>query len=56
MLVASKFEVHRDVVIDRVKEMTGVDMRSIARDADVAIVIEALEVLRHRGLSDSELL
>lgn len=48
--VAQKFRVHRDVVIDRVKELSGIDMRSITREGDVATVIDVLEDLRHRGL------
>ena len=50
MLVAQKFRVHRDVVIDRVRELSGVDMNSFAREADIATVIAVLEELRHRGV------
>jgi hypothetical protein len=50
MLVAQKFKVHRDVVLERVRERSGVDMSSIARDADIAAAITVLEDLRHRGV------
>lgn len=45
-----KFSVHRDVVLDRVREMTGVDMRAPTSAADVVAAIAALEALRWSGL------
>lgn len=50
MLVGQKSKVHREVVIERVKELSGVDMNAITSDADLAKVIAVLEELRLRGL------
>ncbi len=50
MLVAQKFKVHRDVVIERVRQLSGIDMNALTSDADLAGVMAVLEDLRHRGL------
>lgn len=49
MLVAQKFRVHRDVVIDRVRQESGIDMYAMTSD-DIVAVIALLEYLRFRGL------
>lgn len=50
MLIAQKFRVHRDVVLERVQVVSGVDMHAMKTDADIASVIALLEELRFRGL------
>jgi hypothetical protein len=50
MLVAQKFKVHRDVVIERVRQLSGIDMNAMTNDADLAGALTGLEDLRHRGL------
>ena len=49
-LVAQKFKVHRDVVVERVRALSGVDMNSIARDVDIVAAMAVLEDLRNRGV------
>jgi hypothetical protein len=49
MLVAQKFRVHRDVVIDRVRRESGIDMHAMTSD-DIVAAIALLEQLRFRGL------
>jgi hypothetical protein len=49
MLVAQKFRVHRDVVIARVRQESGIDMYAMTSD-DIVAVIALLEDLRFRGL------
>ena len=53
MLVAQKFRVHRDVVIDRVRRESGIDMHAMTTD-DIVAVIAFLEDLRFRGLEPGE--
>lgn len=52
MLIAQKFRVHRDVVIERVRELSGVDMHAMKTDEDIAKVIALLESLRFRGVHE----
>ena len=44
--VASRCKVHRDVIIERVRELTGVDLQAITSADDFEPVIAALERLR----------
>jgi len=50
MLIAQKFRVHRDVVIERVSQLSGLNMHAMTSDDDLAKVIAVLEELRLRGL------
>ena len=50
MLISEKLRVHRDVVIERVRELTGVDMHAVTSGAEIAKVIEVMEHLRFEGL------
>ncbi len=47
MLVARKLRVRRDVILEPVKLLCGVDMTAPGRDADIATAIAVLEDLRH---------
>jgi len=50
MLVAQKLRVHRDVVIERVRQACGVDMYAMGSDTDITAVISVLEDLRFARL------
>jgi hypothetical protein len=51
MLISEKFRVHRDVVIDRVRELSGIDMHNITSSAAITAVIEVMDDLRVHGLA-----
>jgi|GEM_PF-4415153 len=54
MLVAQKFRVHRDVIFDRVRQESGVDMYAMT-SVDIVAAIAFLEVLRFGGLGGDSL-
>ena len=48
--ISEKYRVHRDAVIGRVRELTGVDLRAPKSGAEVAAAVAAMETLRASGL------
>lgn len=48
--VSEKFAIHRDIVIERVRELTGVDLRAPATVDEVTAAVAALDRLRTCGL------
>jgi hypothetical protein len=50
--ISEKFGVHRDVVIERVRELTDVDLRAPGTVDEVTAAVAALDVLRTTGLGD----
>ena len=50
MLISEKFRIHRDVVIEHDRELTGVDMHNMSSSVQIAKVIEVMERLRFAGL------
>jgi hypothetical protein len=50
MLMGEKYNVHRDAIIERVQEMSGVDVRLLGTEQDAAKAIEALVHIKEHGL------
>ena len=46
MLVAHKLRVHRDVVLERVRQLSGVDLKRVRAGRELVDAIDALELLR----------
>jgi hypothetical protein len=53
MLMSEKYRVHRDVIIERVREMSGVDVRLLGTEQDAAKAIEALVRIKDYGLQSA---
>ena len=53
MLLAQKFRVPRDLVLDLVGELSGIDMHAMQTDEDIATAISLLESLRFSGLGSA---
>lgn len=47
--VSEKFRVHRDLVLDRVLQECGVDLRSVQNPEDLQNAMETLERIRWEG-------
>ncbi|MEZ6142660.1 MAG: hypothetical protein R3B84_19030 [Zavarzinella sp.] len=50
MLMGHKYRVHRDVVIDRVRELCGVDVRIVGTEEDAVKAVTALIHIKSVGL------
>lgn len=50
--VSWKFHVHRDVVLDRVLNECGVDLRSVENAEELMKALETLERIRWKGIGE----
>ncbi len=50
MLIAQKFNVHRDAVFEQVRKQCGVDLTSVASEDELNRAIDLLEEIRFRGV------
>lgn len=50
MLIAQKFNVHRDAVLERVRKRCGVDLNRVASEDELNRAIDLLEEIRFRGV------
>jgi hypothetical protein len=51
--VSQKFQVHRDVVLDRILQLCGVDLRLVPAGEDLVRAMETLEWIRWNGIGET---
>lgn len=54
MLMGQKYRVPRSEIIDRVRELSGVDIMQPATDEEIHRAVEALVNIKQAGLSDQQ--
>jgi hypothetical protein len=52
MHLGQKFKVHRDEIIKRVQELTGVDVNSVGTEVDTIKAIDALLHIKDKGMRE----
>ena len=51
MLMGQKYKVHRDVILDLVRRLSGTDLTVPATDSELVAAVRALERIKAEGLA-----